>query len=380
MRKKYILFVMDGMKIGGVENALILVLDRFDYDNYEVDLLLLHEDLELLDKIHPNVKVYHYEQNRKVPVTISFIVWYFLFTMGRVLRLDKIKSIFSVRMQHCGMRNRCNCILPRRYDCAIAYKQGEAENCVAYCISAGRKIAFYHHGSIIDDKLHQKTYARYNKIVAVSNGVEEMLRMRYPRYAEKVITIQNYVDFDGVVRRAKEYCPDIKSDRKIICSVGRLCEDKRFDRAIEVATLLKKRSFSFIWYIIGDGELRSSLEQMIVDNGLQNCVVLTGSMKNPLPYVKACDVYVQTSDAESYGLAIQEAMNLNKPVVSTKTIGGSYLINNFGGGMLVDQNPYDIADVIESSFKNQNSFGEKEQLDDIDINLDVKWKELLNEQ
>ena len=62
-----------------------------------------------------------------------------------------------------------------------------------------------------------------------------------------------------------------------------------------------------------------------------------------MPYVNACDVYVQTSDAESYGLAIQEALVLGKPVVSTKTIGGELLIQHKGNGYLSADCAEDIA-------------------------------------
>ena len=149
--KRKVLFVMDGMKIGGVENALISVLNRFDYECFDVDLLILHERTELLDKVNQNVGIYHYENQVGKQKTIGFYFWYVLFSISRFLPFTKLKQYFSQKLQHSVMRSRCHSLLPQGYDCVIAYKQGEAENCVAFSIPAKEKIAFYHHGSIIDD-------------------------------------------------------------------------------------------------------------------------------------------------------------------------------------------------------------------------------------
>lgn len=378
--KRKVLFVMDGMKIGGVENALIPVLNRLDFEQFDVDLMILHENTELLDKVNQNVRIYHYENQIGEQKSIGFYFWYALFSISRLLPFAKLKHHFSQQLQHSVMRSRCHSLLPQRYDCVIAYKQGEAENCVAFSIPAKEKIAFYHHGSIIDDELHRKTYSHFQKIVAVSNGVEQMLREQYPQFAEKMMTIQNYVDCDAIIEKAKAYVPDVDKSKKIICSVGRLCEEKRFDRAIDTAAILKQKGIAFQWFIIGEGDSRASLEQQIRELALDNYVILTGSMKNPIPYVNACDVYVQTSDAESYGLAIQEALVLGKPVVSTKTIGGELLIQNKRNGYLSEDCAEDIAAGMAWCLKEHPyQLGTARTFDEIDFNTRNKWKSLLSE-
>ena len=67
-------------------------------------------------------------------------------------------------------------------------------------------------------------------------------------------------------------------------------------------------------------------------------------LENPLPYVALSDVYIQTSDVESYGLSIQEALVLGKPVVSTKTIGGEMLLKDRTGCILAEHDGKSVAD------------------------------------
>ena len=51
--------------------------------------------------------------------------------------------------------------------------------------------------------------------------------------------------------------------------------------------------------------------------GLQNNVRLLGMKVNPYPYMAQCDVYVQTSRHEGFGMTIAEAKILGVPIVST---------------------------------------------------------------
>ena len=74
----------------------------------------------------------------------------------------------------------------------------------------------------------------------------------------------------------------------------------------------------FIWYIIGEGSLRAELENDIKRYGVSGNVKLLGFMKNPMPYLKNCYLYVQPSLHEGYPTTISEALILKKVIVGTK--------------------------------------------------------------
>lgn len=375
--KKNILFVMDGLKIGGVESALAAVLQRIDYQKCNVDLLILHNHLGIEDQINQNVHIINLELQSKHSNSPAFLFRYIVFKTFQTLHLEKAARKAATQMQHCSQKLRCKNLLPKRYDSVIAYKQGEAEEFAAYCVKAKKKITFYHHGSLMDEQLHDDTYAHFDFIIAVSKGVRSMLQLRYPTYADKTLVIPNYVGADEILKRAEEFVPDVPDDRLVLCSVGRLCHEKRFDRVIDTAKMMRDRGMLFHWLIIGDGELREELQTQIVQHQLSDSVFLTGAMVNPLPYVKRCNVYVQTSDAESFGLAILEALVLGKPVVSTETIGGRLLVRHKENGYLGLGTAEEIIHGIEWSLTNYERAQEYEQYIEADCKTEKLWSRLL---
>ena len=79
------------------------------------------------------------------------------------------------------------------------------------------------------------------------------------------------------------------------------------------------------------------MEKMIHDNQLQENVILLGKKDNPYPYMKNCDIYVQPSKKEGFGLTVAEAKILKKIIVCTNFNTASELITNKYDGLIVDQ-------------------------------------------
>lgn len=345
--KKKILFVMDGLKVGGVESALISVLNRMNYEQYDVDLLLLHDHLDLADRIPANVGILNYEKNKESGRPLLFYWLYCAFRLMGALGMTRISCKLAKSMQRSLHRTKIRKILCRDYSAVIGYKQGEAEEFVANCIRNSNKTVFYHHGSIQDEAQHRQTFGKVQRIAAVSEGVRDILCRQYPKYANKIQVIPNYIEPENILFRAKEYIVQRERTGAVFCTVGRLSQEKRYDLVLETARILRDRKTTdFRWYIVGDGDQKQMLEERIRTYGLQKWVILTGQLKNPLPYIAACDAYVQTSEMESYGLAMQEALVLGKPVITTRTIGGTLLVTNGVNGFLVKDDPEDIINGI----------------------------------
>lgn len=102
--------------------------------------------------------------------------------------------------------------------------------------------------------------------------------------------------------------------------------------------------FFFNW--IGDGELRSEMEQQIHDLGVEDMVQIIGFKRNPFPYVKSADMMFCCSGYEGFCLAICEAMVLGIPVVSTKTSGPIEIIDNNKYGILCDHDENSMFDAV----------------------------------
>ena len=121
-------------------------------------------------------------------------------------------------------------------------------------------------------------------------------------------------------------------------------EQKGYDYAIEAASSLKKRGVKFLWYVLGEGELRKMLEDLIEKNDLKDEFKLVGIKENPFPYVVACDIFAQTSRYEGKSIALDEAKILCKPILLTNYVTAKASVTNGVNGMIVDMNPEAIAE------------------------------------
>ena len=88
-----------------------------------------------------------------------------------------------------------------------------------------------------------------------------------------------------------------------ILTIGRLVDVKGYDLAIKACYKLKSKGYNFKWYVIGEGNLKSKLENMIKEFQLEDTFILLGIYQNPYVFLKQCDIYVQPSRFEGYGLA-----------------------------------------------------------------------------
>ena len=134
----------------------------------------------------------------------------------------------------------------------------------------------------------------------------------------------------------------------MILSIGRLVEAKAFHLAVSAAKLLKDQGLDFVWYIVGEGSDRESLELQIKALGIENNVVLLGKRINPYPYLKRCDYYVQTSIYEGSCITLDEAMIFKKPIVTTDFPAAKEKIFHKKNGYIVTMKPEAIAEGIEA--------------------------------
>lgn len=133
-----------------------------------------------------------------------------------------------------------------------------------------------------------------------------------------------------------------------IISVGRLAEQKRFDRLIKAFSLIANRHPKWFIDIYGDGSLREELENLVDEKRLVNRInILPPTQNIMMEYLKS-QFFVLSSDYEGFGLVLVEAMACGIPVVSTDCpFGPSDIINNGETGLLTKMEVEDLAQKIE---------------------------------
>jgi glycosyltransferase involved in cell wall biosynthesis len=113
----------------------------------------------------------------------------------------------------------------------------------------------------------------------------------------------------------------IAVDAPVVGHVGRFNWQKNHRVLIEAAQRLVETRASVRFVLVGDGELRSQIEQQARDVGLRKHVILTGWRSDVSRLLSAMDVFAFPSKCEAFGLAAIEAQAAGLPVAASNLPG-----------------------------------------------------------
>lgn len=365
--KKKLLFVINTLGCGGAERAMLNLFDALDPKKYEISLFVLTGQGELSHALPKHVRLLNRDYKDVSVLTKE----------GRkllirsVLRAGSKKGLFLRRASYLlknfrDMRRRGK-ILPdklcwrvlsdgaplirRGYDLAVAYLEGGATYYVAEHVKARKKAAFVHidYGKAgYTRKLDRDCYQKFDRIFTVSDEVRAHFLEVYPEHEKKVLVFHNLINQERIRQMAEQgsgFDDEFQGYR--ILTVGRLTQQKRYDIAIQAMALLKEKcSVPVRWYVLGEGELRESLQQQIKDAGVEQEFILLGVKENPFPYYKNCNLYVHATGFEGKSIAIQEAQTLGKPILATDCSGNREQIVHDVDGRMCPLDPKCVSEEI----------------------------------
>ncbi len=186
------------------------------------------------------------------------------------------------------------------------------------------------------EKMWQLKISRYTNFLAdiiVVNSIElKEFVLKYQKVKQqKVVVIPNMIDLDEI---KFEGSPEeirnklsINDKTFVVLSAGRLHKQKGFDFLIEIVDKFvrmckeKKIEENFLFLVIGDGEDRNKLRELIIKKNLSNYIQLLGYKHNIYDYINICDLFILTSYWEGSPNVVLEALAFNKPVISTEVEG-----------------------------------------------------------
>ncbi|MBF2017207.1 MAG: glycosyltransferase family 4 protein [Rivularia sp. T60_A2020_040] len=183
------------------------------------------------------------------------------------------------------------------------------------------------------DKLRIFTYARANKIVSCSKGVDDYFDW-IPR--SKRAVIYNPLTPIADDNNNTTLWEKADSEKKLLVAMGRLTYQKGFDILLLAFNKIAHKYPQWQLMILGEGELRQQLENLRDKLGLSHQVTFPGRIKNPFPFLKKSEIFVLSSRYEGFGNVIIEAMACGLPVISTDCPNGPReIINHNLNGILV---------------------------------------------
>ena len=98
-----------------------------------------------------------------------------------------------------------------------------------------------------------KCYRKMDNLICVSEDVKQSVENLYPSLSDKCTVVYNLIDRGKIIRLAENQ--HVQKKKLTICMVGRLNQQKRYDRALEAARRLKQDGYDIDFWILGQGEL-----------------------------------------------------------------------------------------------------------------------------
>lgn len=109
----------------------------------------------------------------------------------------------------------------------------------------------------------------------------------------------------------------VKKNYIKIVSIGRLEEQKNYPLALNIVKQLCDKGINVKYYIYGQGSCKSSLQELCINWGIENCVFFMGTRKNVHIEIIDADFFIMTSTYEGLPNALMEAMSMGLIVLST---------------------------------------------------------------
>ena len=241
----------------------------------------------------------------------------------------------------------------------------------------------------------------------------------------KTFNIKNYIDGENIISKSNEF-KEIENDTKyeqlkeiikehnkngniIFLNVGRHSKEKNLITLVKVFNNIIKNSEKenkkdnenqnqnqkedeygdnilekkIYLLMVGDGKETKELVKYVEENKLTDRIIFLGNKKNPYPYFKMADYVILTSLNEGYPVVFQEAMILDKKIITTDVSDAVIDIKEQQRGYIISFDEKnmknEIIEIVKKEEQQENGIKLKKYnyIEENNINNDKIYKDIL---
>lgn len=354
---KKLLFAAYSLDIGGIEKALVTLVNYLCQKDYEITIVLEKKQGVFLKEINPKINIIEYNPSEAKNVL----------KRKTINLLKRIKFIVKYKNKFDFSASFATYSLVSSFVSRVASKN----NCL--WVHADYLTLFNNEKEEVKTFFKERKYDKFKNIVFVSKEGRDNFINIFPEMKEKTIICNNIIDADKIKRMSEEKI-DVEKDKNVtFLNVGRHEEkQKRLSRLIEASKMLKETGYKFKVLLVGEGPDNNLYKKMVKEYDLEKYIVFIGKKENPYPYFNISDCVILTSEYEGYPVVFLESFILNKPLITTKV--SDYKEVEDGRGYTTTKDTKDIYEkmkiFIENGYKISNVFDSKKYNEEIHKKLE----------
>lgn len=304
-----ILLIISGLSIGGAERQVVDLADGFLKKGHIVKICFLTGPC-LVRPSSSDIELIGLNMRKSI---FGFISGY--------IELRKLIHLYQPDVVHSHMIHanilarllRISIYIPRLISTSHTNNDGGILRSLAYRVTAGLADINTNVSDEAVKAFERKGIVSRGKMISVTNGIDTVKFAPNP-----------------TVRTAMRKARGISCTDRVILAIGSFSEAKDYPNLFNAYRLLRLNGFQAQLWIIGDGDLRFELEQLVEQLNLNDHIYFLGIQNNISDWLNAVDVFVLASAWEGLPLVVGEAMACEKFVVTTNAGGVSEFLGNCG--------------------------------------------------
>lgn len=325
--KKKVLFVLEAFDKGGIEKVTLDIINNLDKDKYDITVKVIWFGGHCQSLVQSHIKVEPFFKKY-----IKGIMRFFIYAPKEMVYKAYIKE---------------------KYDVEIAAGDGIPSRIIAGSSNNdSKKISWIHmdvkeRGSQLKEfnniENAKKIYECFDDMICVSQSCKRSFEEKFGFSDLKVIYNPiNNLEIKKLANEKLEELEIIRNEMINFIAVGRIEEQKGFDKLVRVHKRLIEESLEHKIILLGDGTKKIEIEDFIIKNKLNDTFQILGFKSNPYKYIKNADMFILSSRDEAYPTVLIESVIIGTPIISTNCCGVEEILENGNLGMIVGHTEEEI--------------------------------------
>lgn len=320
MSKKKLLFILPSLKAGGAERVINFLAKNFDSNVFKTKLLVIGFKKDAVYSLD-NLDITFLNQDRLLNGV--YPLFKFIKThkpdivLGTVRHVNILLGFFNIIFKNVRFIVRESSVMSAMLKFSNLKQQ-------------------------IPNFLLKFLYNHLDAIVCQSNDIRKDLKCELGIGESKLITINNPItQIEQLSIRKTEY-----SDKLKFITIGRLSEEKGYERILN--GLAKVKNYSYSYTIIGSGPLELKIKDLAIELDISDNIKFIAYTSEVIDFLSNSDFFIQGSYVEGFPNAVLESCSVGTPVIAFNCPGGTKEIIEDGINGFLTVTEDDFAKTLQS--------------------------------